>query len=74
MLEGEFGKENVLFAAGCGINDPIEGGIEAAVWAVKQADIVVAVLGGKESMVDPEATAGENRDNANIELEKPQRD
>ena len=73
-LEDTFGKENVLFAQGCEINSPIEGGVAAAAAAVQQADIVVVVLGGRESMTSPEATCGENKDNANIDLEKPQRD
>jgi beta-glucosidase len=73
-LEDEFGRENVFFAPGCEINKPIEGGIEAAVVMAKKADVVIAVLGGRESMKAPEATAGENKDNINIDLEKPQRD
>lgn len=72
VLEKEFGKENILHAKGCDIKKPISGGIEEVKRAVDQADIVIAVLGGKESMIDPEATCGENRDNINIDLEKPQ--
>lgn len=72
VLEKEFGKENILHAKGCDIRKPISGGIEEVKTAVEQADIVIALLGGKESMVDPEATAGENRDNINIGLESPQ--
>lgn len=74
VLEEEFGKEQVLHAKGCNIFKAIDGGIEAAKAAVQQADIVIAVLGGKESMIDPEATCGENKDNINIGLEKPQLD
>ncbi len=72
VLEKEFGKENILHAKGCDIRKPISGGIEDVKKVVEQADIVIAVLGGKESMIDPEATCGENRDNINIDLEKPQ--
>jgi beta-glucosidase len=72
VLEKEFGKENILYAKGCDIKKAIEGGIEVVRAAVEQADIVIAVLGGKESMRDPEATCGENKDNVNIDLEKPQ--
>ncbi|MDF2521114.1 MAG: hypothetical protein K0R84_1742 [Clostridia bacterium] len=72
VLEGEFGKENIIYAKGCNIQKAIDGGIEEVKVAVSQADIVIAVLGGKESMRAPEATAGENKDNANINLEKPQ--
>ncbi|MFK4302842.1 MULTISPECIES: glycoside hydrolase family 3 N-terminal domain-containing protein [unclassified Paenibacillus] len=72
FLEEEFGKDNVLHAQGCNILQPIDGGINKVKEAVLQADIVIAVLGGKESMIDPEATCGENKDNSNIHLEKPQ--
>lgn len=72
VIEEVFGKENILHAKGCDIRKPISGGIEEVKKAVEQADIVIAILGGKESMIDPEATCGENRDNMNIDLEKPQ--
>jgi beta-glucosidase len=72
VLEMEFGKENVLHAKGCDIRSAIDGGIEEVKTTVEQADIVIAVLGGKESMRAPEATCGENKDNSNIGLEKPQ--
>lgn len=72
VLEKEFGKDHVLHAKGCSMFKAIDGGIEAVKAAVQQADIVIAVLGGKESMIDPEATCGENKDNINIDLEKPQ--
>ncbi|WP_261305065.1 glycoside hydrolase family 3 N-terminal domain-containing protein [Paenibacillus andongensis] len=71
-LEEDFGKDYVLHAKGCNISKAIDGGIEAVKAAVQQADIVIAVLGGKESMIDPEATCGENKDNINIGLEKAQ--
>lgn len=72
VLEEQFGKENIIYAKGCELRKVIDGGIEEVKHAVEQADIVIAVLGGKESMRDPEATEGENRDNINIDLEKPQ--
>lgn len=72
VLEKEFGKENIIHAKGCDIRESINGGIEEVKKAVEEADIVIAALGGKESMIDPEATCGENRDNINIGLEKPQ--
>jgi beta-glucosidase len=72
VLEKEFGAENVFHAKGCDITKPIEGGMEEVKRTIQQADIVIAVLGGKESMRAPDATAGENKDNINIELEKPQ--
>ncbi|MEH7490636.1 glycoside hydrolase family 3 N-terminal domain-containing protein [Neobacillus niacini] len=72
VLEKEFGSANVFYAKGCDIAKPIEGGMEAVKRNIQEADIVIAVLGGKESMRAQDATAGENKDNINIELEKPQ--
>jgi beta-glucosidase len=74
VLDNEFGTENVIYAKGCEISKRIEGGIEEVKKAVQQADIVIAVLGGKESMRAADATAGENKDNHNIGLERPQLD
>ncbi len=74
VLESLLGKENIFYAKGCDINRTIQGGIDEVKTAINQADIVIAVLGGKESMRDPEATSGENKDNSNIDLEKPQID
>lgn len=73
-LEEKLGKDQVLHAKGCKISKAIDGGIEAVKAVVKQADIVIAVLGGKESMIDPEATCGENKDNDNIGLQQSQLD
>ncbi|MFV0467158.1 MAG: glycoside hydrolase family 3 N-terminal domain-containing protein, partial [Lachnospiraceae bacterium] len=72
IMEDTFGEENIIHAKGCGISTEIINGIEHVKAAIEQADIVVAVLGGKESMTDPEATCGENKDNININLEMPQ--
>ncbi|KAA8745385.1 glycoside hydrolase family 3 N-terminal domain-containing protein [Paenibacillus sp. UASWS1643] len=72
VMEETFGKDHILHAKGCNIFKAIDGGIESVKAAVEQADVVIAVLGGKESMIDPEATCGENKDNINIGLEKPQ--
>jgi len=74
VLEEQFGVENIVYAKGCEINRAIDGGIEEVQAAVRQADLVIAVLGGKESMRHPEATEGENKDNHNIGLEQPQLD
>lgn len=74
VLEREFGKENILHAKGSSIKREIDKGIIDVKAAVEQADIVIAVLGGKESMVHPDATCGENNDNININLEKAQLD
>lgn len=72
ILAEAFGEENIFYAPGCDLRKPIDGGIEAARQAALQADVVIAVVGGKESMTHPEATEGENKDNANIGLEKAQ--
>nr|MDP5192655.1 glycoside hydrolase family 3 N-terminal domain-containing protein [Neobacillus sp. 179.-C4.2 HS] len=72
VLENEFGFENVFYAKGCDISKPIKGGNEDVKKVIQQADIVIAVLGGKESMRAADATAGENKDNQNIGLESPQ--
>jgi beta-glucosidase len=74
VMEMTYGKENVIHARGCNTRNTIEGGMEAVLSAVEQADLVIAVLGGKESMTDPEATCGENKDNSNINLEQHQLD
>jgi len=74
VLIAEFGKENILHAKGCNILEPSEGGLEQVRSVVAQADIVIAVLGGRESMKDPQATEGENNDNINIDLENSQLD
>ena len=72
VLEEKYGTENVIYSKGCNITSPMEGGMEEVRNAILQADLVIAVLGGKESMIASEATCGENNDNANIGLEKPQ--
>jgi len=72
MLEERFGSENVFYAKGCETRTALEGGIDAALSAIQKADIVIAVLGGKESMRAIDATSGENKDNMNIDLELPQ--
>lgn len=74
VLTDELGEGRVLYAPGCGIRAAIPGGIEAALDCVRRADVVVAVLGGLESMVDEDATCGENRDNPNTDLEAAQRE
>ncbi|MCM1039979.1 MAG: glycoside hydrolase family 3 C-terminal domain-containing protein, partial [Ruminococcus sp.] len=72
VMEETFGAENILYAPGCGIREEIAGGIEKAVECAEQADIVIAVMGGLESMVDEKATCGENRDNIHTDLEENQ--
>lgn len=71
-LENEYGTENILYAKGCEIRADIENGIDEVKQVIEQADIVIAMLGGKESMRATDATSGENKDNSNITLEKNQ--
>lgn len=73
-LEHLLGKDRILYAPGCGVKLPLDGGIEGALAAAAKADVIVAVVGGQESMRSPDATCGENKDNTNIDLEKPQRE
>ena len=44
-LEDRFGKENVIYAKGSDFRAPIEGGIEAAVAAANEADVVLLSIG-----------------------------
>ncbi|MGF6990288.1 hypothetical protein M2150_001548 [Lachnospiraceae bacterium PM6-15] len=53
---------------------PIEGGITEAVTVAKKADVIIAVVGGQESMRSVDATCGENKDNTNLNLEAPQQE
>lgn len=73
VLESLLGGENLFHARGCDVKEEIEGGFDAVRKAVEQADTVVAVLGGLESMVHSGATCGEGRDNPDIRLEAVQR-
>lgn len=73
-LEDVFSPEQIIYAAGCGLREPIDNGIEEAVKASQEADVVIAVVGGLESMIDEQATCGENRDNTNTDLEQNQLD
>ncbi len=66
------GEERVRYAPGCGVKLPLEGGIAEALAAAEQADVVIAVVGGQESMRSVDATCGENKDNTNLNLEQPQ--
>lgn len=73
-LEERFGKDHVIFAKGCALRKEISGGVEEAVQAAREADVVIAVLGGRESMRAQDATCGENKDNPNIGLEPVQKE
>ena len=71
VLEGIRGKAasgaQVIHAAGCGIMDDDTGGFDEAVSAAADADVVIAVLGGK-SALHRDGTSGENIDRAELSL------
>lgn len=73
-LTDALGADRVTYAAGCGLRAPLEGGIAEALRVAADADVIVAVLGGRENMRAEDASCGENRDNANIDLEPAQRE
>lgn len=50
LLEKGFPSEQLLYAKGSGVNEAIEGGIEAAVMQAQKADIVVLALGESSDM------------------------
>ncbi|MGE7826842.1 glycoside hydrolase family 3 N-terminal domain-containing protein [Paenibacillus sp. NPDC093718] len=50
MLEKDIPAERILYAQGCGVNEAIDGGIEAAVMQVREADIVILALGESSEM------------------------
>ncbi|AYB42827.1 glycoside hydrolase family 3 N-terminal domain-containing protein [Paenibacillus lautus] len=50
MTEKGFAEERLLVARGSGVNEPLEGGIEAAVAQARKADIVVLALGESSEM------------------------
>ncbi|PIP82475.1 MAG: glycosyl hydrolase [Elusimicrobia bacterium CG_4_9_14_3_um_filter_62_55] len=53
ILEGiraRAGARRVLHAQGCGVSDPAAGGIDEAVAAARQADVVIAVVGEDAAM------------------------
>jgi beta-glucosidase len=52
---------------GCGILEPIAGGIDAAVEAARAAAVAIVVVGGKSGLV-PGCTSGESRDRADLGL------
>jgi beta-glucosidase len=56
------GAENVSIAEGCEIEDSLEGGIEAAVAAAREADVVILALGESSAM------SGEAASRADISL------
>jgi Beta-glucosidase-related glycosidases len=66
LQEKGFTDERLLFAAGCGVNAPTEGGIEAAVEQARQADLIVLALGESSDM------SGEAASRMSLELPESQ--
>ncbi|MEK0315511.1 glycoside hydrolase family 3 N-terminal domain-containing protein [Cohnella sp. 56] len=61
-----YSADRLLYAQGCGVNAPIEGGIEAALAQAEQADVVVLALGEDSGM------SGEAASRMRISLPAPQ--
>jgi beta-glucosidase len=61
-------KNNIIIAEGSDVEKPIAGGIEAAVAAAQQADIVVLAIGEHQGM------SGEAQSRTEILVPKPQQD
>jgi beta-glucosidase len=60
-------EAKIRVVPGCGILEPIEGGIEAAVEAARAAEVAIVVVGGKSGLV-VDCTSGESRDRADLGL------
>ncbi|HEX7497053.1 MAG TPA: glycoside hydrolase family 3 N-terminal domain-containing protein [Candidatus Limnocylindrales bacterium] len=61
------GDTQVRFAAGCGILDGDDAGVEAAVAAAKGADVAIVVVGERSGLTE-NCTCGESRDRMEIDL------
>jgi len=66
LREKGIAEDRLLYAAGSGVNEPIEGGIEAALHQAKQADVVVLALGESSDM------SGEAASRMSVELPEAQ--
>ncbi|WP_372631589.1 glycoside hydrolase family 3 N-terminal domain-containing protein [Cohnella sp.] len=60
-------EERLLYAKGCGVHEPIEGGIEEALEKAEQADVVLLALGESSDM------SGEAASRMSIELPEAQK-
>lgn len=49
-FEIRFGKENLLYAKGCGVSDPSKDGFEEAIKTANEADVVILSIGESRSM------------------------
>lgn len=67
LREQGYSDDRLLYAAGSGVNAPIEGGIEAAVALAAEADVVLLALGEDSEM------SGEAASRMSIALPEPQR-
>jgi beta-glucosidase len=59
--------DRLLYARGCGIDDPSTQGFAEAVALAEQAETVILVLGDKSGLT-PECTTGESRDRSSLDL------
>jgi len=67
-IEQRVGKNNLLYAKGCEVNDSSKTGFDEAIAIAKQADIVILTVGEKSGM------SGEARSRSNIHLPGVQED
>ena len=66
-MKARVGLSELIYAPGCVVNSQDESGFEAAVAAVKAADIAILVMGGVSGL-SYESTTGEFRDATHLEL------
>ncbi|MCR2803821.1 glycoside hydrolase family 3 N-terminal domain-containing protein [Paenibacillus soyae] len=66
LRDNGIAEERLLYAAGCGVTEPLDGGIEAAVAAASKADVVVLALGESSDM------SGEAASRLSIDLPEAQ--
>jgi beta-xylosidase len=59
---------------GCDVLEPIEGGIESAVAAARESDIVILALGGRSGAFAGNSTEGEGTDSATMQFPAAQLD
>lgn len=67
-IEKQVGKQNLLYAKGCGISDSLKNGFEEAIAVARKADVVVLSVGEKRDI------SGEARSRSNIQLPGVQED
>lgn len=67
LREKGFSEEHLLYAKGSGVNESLDGGIEEAVLAAEQADVIILALGESSDM------SGEAASRMSIELPEAQK-